>query len=247
MWHAGSTLKDFWVTDCREHGQKTSQGVGCLFCPPPWCWISSIPAILDLVPKGLLWWGAAPFPGDVLFHCFISWNEKIFFLKSDVNTSAAAQVQWLLPCILLFEPFILWKEPTSQHLLYLFSSSTPKSLCLSPFFDHSHCSGFSPLFPPFPWCCAKPECCGPAQISPILNQMEQPICHSGFSLIYVFLYIFCPLVRDCTLMYVIDPFCFLSTWHFFPLVFPVLRFKILFCLKIIWLVDKYRHDFFNIK
>lgn len=103
----------------------------------------------SLVPKDLLWWGPTQFSTNA-FHGFISWNEKIFYLKPDINTSAAVQVQCLLPCILLFERFILWKEATSQYLLYLFCLSTLKSLCLSPFFDYSHCSGFSQFCPPFP-------------------------------------------------------------------------------------------------
>lgn len=195
MWHAGSTLRDFWVTDL----QKRSQGVTCPAPQPSAGSAQFLPFQTLVLPcsQRFAVVGPAPMSG-VLFHCFISWKEKIFFLKPDVNTSAAVQVQCLLPCILLFDLFILWKEATSQHL-YFFCLSTPKSFCLSPFFEHSCCSGFFPLCPPFPWCCVKPECCGPAQISPILNKMKQLICHSGFSLIYVFLYVFCPLVWDCTL------------------------------------------------
>lgn len=191
------------------------------------------------VPKDLLRWGPTPFSGDV-FHCFISWNEKIFFWKPDINSwlccSSGPVFIALYPSFWTYSlegshlpipslHFLLKHPQVSLSFPFFWSFSLfwilstlltfPLMLCHSNFtnIQSSETSHLSLRF--------LPDLCVPVYSLPFCVGLYTNICYRSL--------------------------CFPNTWHFFPLVFPFLRFKILFCLKVIWLADKYRHDSFNIK
>lgn len=105
-------IKDFWLHTSREHGQKRSHGVACS-APQPGAGSAQFLPFQTLVQscsQSLAVVGT----NSILRQCvpvlhFL--ERENLFPKPDVNTSAAVQVQCLLPCILLFEPFLLWKRP----------------------------------------------------------------------------------------------------------------------------------------
>lgn len=85
----------------------------------------------------------------------------------------------------------------------------------------------------------------PAQISPILSLVKRTT-HLSLRLFSDLCILVCSL-PFCVGLYInicYRSFLLLSTWHFSPFFFSF-RFKIIFCLNIIWLVGK--HDFFTIK